>query len=133
MIKDHDGTPKMPAINYIVAVILVGAAIAILFALAPYLDNKSRFLFFVPAVLVASGIGGLGPGLVATLLSLIAVFFLVPEHANWSSGDIIGAVAFTIIGVGSALAGRYFYDARGKAAINAATARAREAHLQSIL
>ena len=78
MIKDHDGSPKMPAANYVIAAILVGAAIALRFALAPYADDQSRYLFFVPAVLIASGLGGLGPGLVATALSLAAVFALIP-------------------------------------------------------
>ena len=66
-------------------------------------------------------------------LSLVAVFALIPTPAMWSSGDVVGALAFAVIGVGTALGGRYLYDARGKSAISAATARAREAHLQSIL
>jgi two-component system sensor kinase FixL len=133
MIKDQDGTPRMPAANYVVAVALVAAAIVLRFGLSPYLDDQSRFLFFVPAVLIASGLGGLGPGLVATGLSLVAVFALIPKPATWSSTDIIGGLAFAMIGIGAALGGRYFYEARGKAAISTATAQAREAHLRSIL
>jgi two-component system, LuxR family, sensor kinase FixL len=133
MIKDPDGSPKMPAANYIVAAALVVAAIVLRFALLPYVDDQSRFLFFVPAVLIASGLGGLGPGLVATGLSLVAVLALIPKPVMWSPGEVVGALAFAVIGVGTALGGRYFYEARGKAAISTATARAREAHLQSIL
>src|SRR5262249_54565668 len=103
MIRNHDGTPKMPAANYVIAAAVVVAAIAVHFVLAPYLDDQSRFLFFVPAVLIASGIGGLGPGLVATALALIAAFTLTPEHGARSSGDIVGGLAFAIIGIGAAL------------------------------
>ena len=37
-----------------------------------FCSDKSPYLFFVPAVLVAAGIGGLGPGLLATALSVAA-------------------------------------------------------------
>jgi two-component system sensor kinase FixL len=133
MIKDHDGMPRMPAANYVVAAVLVAAATALRLALSPYLDDQSRFLLFVPTVLIASGLGGLGPGLAATGLSLVAVFALIPRPVLSFPGEVVGALAFAIIGVGTALGGRYLYEARGKAAISAATAHAREAHLQSIL
>ena len=43
-------------------------------ALTPILQDESPYLFFVPAVLVAAGIGGLGPGLMATGLGALLGF-----------------------------------------------------------
>jgi two-component system, LuxR family, sensor kinase FixL len=65
------------------------AVVALCFAarylLDPILKDDSPYLFFVPAVLVAAGIGGLGPGLVATLLSgLIGYFVISAGHHTLS-------------------------------------------------
>ena len=60
---------------------LAPAAVAIAFlarlALTPILGDVSPYLLFVPAVLVAGGLGGLGPGLLATGLSVVLGLFVV--------------------------------------------------------
>jgi hypothetical protein len=40
-------------------------------ALTPIVQGDSPYLFFIHAVLVAAGLGGLGPGLLATGLSAV--------------------------------------------------------------
>ena len=45
--------------------IAIAIALGVRLALATTLGDESPYLFFVPAVLVAAGIAGLGPGLVA--------------------------------------------------------------------
>ena len=54
--------------HYGLAPIAVALAFAVRAMLVPILQDDSPYLFFVPAVLVAAGIGGLGPGLLATAL-----------------------------------------------------------------
>ena len=47
------------------------------FALTPIQGDASPYLLFVPAVLVAAGLGGLGPGLLAMGLSVLLGFFVI--------------------------------------------------------
>ena len=68
-------TPQIKAqsalFRYGVAVLSVAVAFELRLLLEPTLQDLGLYLLFVPAVLVAGGIGGLGPGILATLLSLV--------------------------------------------------------------
>jgi two-component system sensor kinase FixL len=76
-------------------------------------------------VLVAAGLGGLGPGLLATGLSVVVGSLVLPEIAS--------AVLFALIGVGIAWSGEQLQRSRIRAASIAREALASEAHLASIL
>eukprot|EP01035_Chromulina_nebulosa_P027991 gene27991-36880_t len=54
--------------GYLLAILAVAIAFAIRFSLQGFLDEKAIFILFVPAILVASIAGGIGPGLLAVLL-----------------------------------------------------------------
>jgi K+-sensing histidine kinase KdpD len=62
---------RVTAVKYLVALLAVGIAFGVRLALEPFLEDQARFLFCIPAVLVASAVGGAGPGIVATVLSLL--------------------------------------------------------------
>jgi K+-sensing histidine kinase KdpD len=63
------------------AVALSALALILMLLLRPLMEPTNFFLFLA-AVAVSAMYGGLGPGLVATLLSaLAAFFFLPPNHA----------------------------------------------------
>ena len=66
--------------RYASAVLLVGGVLLIKLILAPLLDEPVPFLLFLGAVAAAGWRGGLGPGLVAAGLAVVAshVFFLAP-------------------------------------------------------
>src|SRR5215469_11350925 len=74
---------------------LAPAAVAVVFlarvALTPLLGDASPYLLFTPAVLVASGLGGLGPGLLATGLSVV-LGFVVTTSSSTSVPEIANAV-----------------------------------------
>jgi two-component system, LuxR family, sensor kinase FixL len=72
------------------------------FALTPILGDASPHLLFVPAVLVAAGLGGLGPGLLATGLSVLLGFFVIMISPGVSASEIVDAALFTMIGAGIA-------------------------------
>jgi two-component system sensor kinase FixL len=112
------------------------AAVAICFAvrylLQPFLQQESPFLFFVPAVLVAAGIGGLRPGLVATALSGLLGYFVILTGSH-SLSDAINTLGFLTIGAGAAWSGELLKRNRLQAEAGVLDTRAREAHLQSIL
>ena len=80
---------RSTAMRYGVAVLAVMVALAIRYAIYGDLQNRLVFAFFVPAALVAAWYGGVGPGMVATVLGLLLAdyFFLPPRHALWPLGN----------------------------------------------
>jgi len=119
-------------VRYAVAPTVVAIAFA-LRALVPELHSDAVFLFFVPSVLLAAGVGGLGPGLLATALSVALVSQVIVGPSLYAAISVLDAIAFTLIGIGVSFGGEMLQRSRQRAAISARDALAREAHLQSIL
>ena len=65
--------------RYAVAVCSVAAGLGFRFVLAGALDYRVRYITFFPAIMFAAWFGGLGPGILATALSLAAAFYFVVE------------------------------------------------------
>ncbi|MGZ5835997.1 MAG: PAS domain S-box protein, partial [Xanthobacteraceae bacterium] len=138
-INQRAGSPGRPPSTYMAilltygfALVLVGAAFAVRELLSGALQREQPYLFFIPAVLVASGVGGFGPGFLATIASiaLAGAFFDAP---NTDASQAISAVAFGTIGAGIALFGERLRRKTMQAADSNRNILAREAHLQSIL
>jgi PAS domain S-box-containing protein len=87
-------------VRYAVAVCSVGAGLALRFALGAALGSTLPYITFFPAIMLAAWFGGLGPGILAMLLSLAAVFYfaLEPLYAA-NSADAIGAFVFVGVSV----------------------------------
>lgn len=96
-------------IRYGLAVLVVSLATGIRIALLPIIPTGSPFLTFFLAILLAAWQGGLGPGLLASVLSMLAAdFFLIeplygfnPSAAySWISLGIfvVETVSITIVG-----------------------------------
>ena len=120
-------------LRYGIAPTAVALALAARALLAPILHDDTIFLYFIPSVLLAAGIGGLGPGLLAMALSLVAAFFLLANAAAISNTAVGNGAAFTIIGIGVSWGGELLHRSRRRARLMTRDALAREAHLQSIL
>ena len=90
--------------GYVVALLLVAIAVAARLVSDPLLGERSPFLFFTLAVLVAGGRYGPGPGLLATLASaLVGTFnFLPPRFAfgPLTSDTTSNLAAFVITSIG---------------------------------
>jgi two-component system sensor kinase FixL len=119
--------------SYVWSAALVAVAFFLRSALAPTLGNQALYLFLVPPVLVAGVLGGWGPGLLATTLSLVLHLYLTGEFSNLIhptsplfAAEFSRAVTFAALGVGLAWFGERLHRTRQQAS-------AREAHLQSIL
>lgn len=96
------------------------------------LGGQTRFLFYVPAVLVASVIGGLVPGLVITALAIVLGTQTL-DIAAISLPTRINALAFALIAFGIAVAGEFQIRNRRRILSARDELSARQAHLQSIL
>src|SRR5688572_23817835 len=119
-------------LNYLVAVVAVGLAFAGRLALEPVLDGQARFLFCIPAVLIASAIGGIGPGIFATALSMAVGLFHFGQ-TGLTPGIEFNAIAFAVIGIGIAAFGEFLHRSRRRMTEAVREVIAREAHLASIL
>lgn len=78
-----DPDRRAPAARYGVAAAAVGLAAAAKWLIDPALGAESPFLLFVVGIAVGAWFGGLGPGLLATGLSLVACdyLFLGPPYS----------------------------------------------------
>jgi two-component system, LuxR family, sensor kinase FixL len=123
---------RKPLIHYGTALVAVGVA-WLARTLIPVAGAEAPFLLFVPAVLVAAALGGLGPGLVATALATVLGLLISTVSTSLSTAEVLHAVIFALIGAGIAWSGEQLRQSRIQASASAADALAREAHLQSIL
>ena len=120
-------------VRYAAAPAMVALALALREALAPLLPGQTIFLYFVPPVLLAAWIGGLGPGLLATVLSILSALFLIAGAPAISTPVVIDGAAFAAIGVGMSWGGELLRRGRVRTNVMTRETLAREAHLQSIL
>jgi two-component system, LuxR family, sensor kinase FixL len=118
---------------YALTLALVVLAFALRSVLAAPLGNQALYLFLVPPVLLAGVFGGWGPGLFATVTSLVIHLYvtgeaeiLVEPHVPEFLGVVSRGATFGVLGVGIAWFGQRLRDTRIQSA-------AREAHLESIL
>ena len=100
--------------------------------LGPLLHGHGAFLLFIPAILLAAGVGGLGPGLLATALGLVSGIFAGGVE-NLTRPEIVEAAIFAAVGIGISWFGEQLYRTRIHDRETARDLRAREAHLRSVL
>ena len=111
----------------------VALALAARSLLTPFFTDEAIFLYFMPPVLISAGVGGLGPGLLATILSVAAVFLGLGAPPALSEFGVVNGAAFVVTSIGVSWGGELLHRSRRRAIIMTRNALAREAHLQSIL
>jgi two-component system, LuxR family, sensor kinase FixL len=130
-------TPRVSRQNalfrYGMAVASVILAYVLRLLLDPLLQDFGIYLLFIPAVLLASGIGGLGPGLVATVLGVLLGASVKDEYLAMNLAATTHAAIFLAIGIGIALGGEHLRRTQLRVSASTHDVQAREAHLQSIL
>lgn len=113
------------------AAVLAGATAR--WGLDPLLGERASLIFFVPAIVVGAALGGLWPGLFATVLGAVVGLAVDASARGLGAGDLVVTIMFLFVGASVTIGGEWFQRARGGAeAINRDLAR-REAHLRSIL
>ncbi len=127
------GTKLPIMLGSALAAALVAMAFLARLSLGETFSHEAPYLLFIPAVLVASGVGGPGPGLVATALSSLVILYFFEPVFPIAAPQLFGLIAFALIGIGMALLGAYTQRARLAAVVSTRDLLAREAHLKSIL
>jgi two-component system sensor kinase FixL len=119
--------------RYGIAISGVVAGLVVELALTSILHGQGAFLLYVPAILVASAVAGLGPGLLATALGVFFGLFIVRDYRHLLPADFVYALIFALVGIGVSWRGELLRRSRRAAAGNAEDAEERAAHLTSIL
>jgi two-component system sensor kinase FixL len=125
--------PDTTRAHYWAAIGAVGLLFLLRWGLHPWLQDRAAFVIFIPAVLVAAGFGGLGPGLLATVLSVVLGVLLLLTTGALTHPQLLEAIVFAVVGGGISWFGEQFRRARIKSQKTAQDLQAREAHLRSIL
>ena len=120
-------------IRYGIALVSVLIGWTIRSLLAPALPSETVYMYFVPSILVSAWFGGVGPGIVATVLSIVAADFLIPDGPGLTTASMINGVVFVLIGIGASWGGELLRRSREQTTMMARDPLAREAHLKSIL
>lgn len=115
--------------GYVLALIAVAAVFIARWLLQGVLGNTAPFILFTPVILVAAIAGGVGPGLLASLLSLIGAAYIAgPDQAVGVQTGLFAFVGLTITWMGEML-----HHARRAIDKTEGALRTREAHLRLIL
>jgi two-component system, LuxR family, sensor kinase FixL len=126
------GVVRARGLRYGLSVAAVVIAVWATALIGGRVDDPLLFLFGGMAVVAASANGGLGPGLLATALTLVAAFVMangeIGDHA-----DIVDALVFTFFGASVAAMGERLRRTLAETEAFANDLIAREAHLKSIL
>jgi two-component system sensor kinase FixL len=125
------GRYRQTILGYGAAVVSVAVLGTLRLLLQPLLGDHSLYLIFIPAVLAAAALGGIGPTIAAIGLSLLAAGLVdagVDRRVDWVSGSL-----FVIVSLGLVYGGQRLEATRRRTLADAQALREREAHLQSIL
>src|SRR5215469_5814037 len=94
---------------YVASLALVGIIFVLQSLFAPTLGNQALYLFLVPPVLIAGALGGIGPGLLATALSLGLHLYARGAYSNLTDpasplfpAEVSRAGTFAALGIGIA-------------------------------
>ncbi|HEU4476071.1 MAG TPA: PAS domain S-box protein [Methyloceanibacter sp.] len=124
--------PETSSAHYFAAALAVIVSLMLAWGLYPWLVGHGSFLIFIPAVLLASSLGGLGPGLLATAFSVVLGLALVSGSAL-TSAQMLEGVIFAVVGGGIAWFGKQLRHTRIHDGKQKEILTARETHLRSIL
>jgi two-component system sensor kinase FixL len=129
--------PRAPwrriAWRYGIAILGVVLGLAVKLSFAPALAGDASYMLFVPAILIASAVGGWGPGLLATALGLALGLYFAADAPPLATGEAVQGVFFALVGIAVSWRGAILHRFRRAATASSADAETRSVHLQSIL
>src|ERR1700741_3393766 len=99
---------RRAATNYALALAVSLLGFAVRRMLDPVLTVQATYIFFTPAIIIASAIGGFGPGLLATVLGVVGGLYFSGDLPAPNLRALTSAAAFAAIGFGIAWSGGWF-------------------------
>jgi two-component system sensor kinase FixL len=133
--RTADRTPGLlvRARPYLVAVLATAGCAAVRVALNPFFHERPSYLLFVPALMAAAVMGGVGPALFATALSFAVVSMFSGATLVQDPSNVVNGGIFLLLGLASGLAATRLAREERERSVAVQDLEAREAHLQSIL
>ncbi|CAN7259806.1 PAS domain S-box protein [Phenylobacterium sp. LjRoot225] len=122
-----------PWFPYVLAILATLVSAGFRLALQPVFHERTLMIVFVPAVIFSAALGGMGPAVIATLLSLAATALFSGWALVNDTANLIDALLFLALGPAFGLAGRRLNLRSTQAGEALQHLEEREAHLQSIL
>lgn len=113
--------------------LVIAAGLALRLALSPLLMQRATFIFYVPGVLLAAGLGGFRSALFVSVIGCVAGLWADSSRGDLILGDSVAASVFLAIGLAVAVGGGWLHRARMREAEVARELAQREAHLSSVL
>lgn len=129
-VRSYLGKPWAP---YVAAIGLVLLTALLRYAIRDVLSDSAVGLLFTPAILAAAIMGGLMPGLFATLISAPAVYYFVVIRADPFAAAVFNVLLFALVGTTVSWLGGLMHRARTRWSEARHDLERREAHLQSVL
>lgn len=117
--------------GYAIAITAVLIAFVLRYFLMGVLDDRAIYIIFVPTILLASLAGGLGPGMVAVVLSIASAAYL--RSLTKGGVQIPEMAVFIAVGVAIAVMAEMLHKSWRRVTEASAALSTREAHLKSIL
>ncbi|MEO5323005.1 PAS domain S-box protein [Mesorhizobium sp. CC13] len=118
--------------GYLVAFLTVAAALLVRIVLQDVLAERAAFTLFVPAILLASILGGIGPGLLSVAMSVFAGSYFFGEDLS-RTDNAAAVLLFVAVGVAIAAIGELLHRAWDSIEVTRKALEEREVHLRSIL
>ncbi|MDK2768308.1 MAG: PAS domain S-box protein [Sphingomonas sp.] len=130
----HTIIPSPPLlVTLALAAVTVALGAGVRIAFAAELGQRATYIFFVPAVVLASALSGLRAGFAASVAGAAVGLWCDRMIGPVAAGSWIAASAFVAIGGAIALGGEWFQRARAEAERVTDGLARREAHLRSLL
>src|SRR5215471_3678 len=119
--------------QYGVAIVAIAVGVGVKLVFDSVLRGEASYVLFVPAILIASALGGWGPGLLATALGAALGLFFVAQARQLVAADAVNGLVFALVGFAVSWRGAILLRFRNVADASTQDVEARTAHLQSIL
>ena len=89
---------KIGSWTYVLAVAVTATTLSIRLACAPWFGDRTALVLFVLPIMLSAYVGGLGPGLLATVAAgLLTSYFLVPPYLSFAMERPVDMVQWLIL------------------------------------
>ncbi|MEQ1769529.1 MAG: PAS domain S-box protein [Devosia sp.] len=118
---------------YAAGAVLIALTFTVRYLIHDAVPASAVGLLFTPSILAAALVGGLWPGVVATVVAAPILYYFQELRGDAYLAGAFNIVLFLIVGLAISWLANLLWVSRAQARVTSATLSRREAHLQSIL